>query len=158
MRAGHFNATGITAHPRPVSKPHPPIWIGGNTAAARRRVATYGDGWCPFPAPAVLAQTARTAAMDSEGLAAGIDDLRRRFDAAGRDWAGIDVTFTNPDGGNPGDDDFNADAYLSGVEKLAAVGVTWLQVSLPGDSLAHLLDSIERFGTSVISDTRWSAR
>ena len=31
----HFSAKGITAHPRPVSKPHPPIWIGGNTAAAR---------------------------------------------------------------------------------------------------------------------------
>jgi probable F420-dependent oxidoreductase len=146
----HFMASGITAHPRPTSKPYPPIWIGGNTAAARRRVATYGDGWCPFPAPAVLAQTARTAAMDSESLAAGIDDLRRRFDAAGRDWAGIDVTFTNPEGGSPGDDDFNADAYRSGVEKLAAVGVTWLQVSLPGDCLAHLLASIERFGTSVI--------
>ncbi|HET6733873.1 LLM class F420-dependent oxidoreductase [Mycobacterium sp.] len=146
----HFSAKGITAHPRPVSTPHPPIWIGGNTAAARKRVARYGDGWCPFPAPAVLAQTARTAAMDSESLAGGIEDLRRRFDDAGRDWSGIDVTFTNPDGGSPGDDDFNADAYLSGVEKLAAVGVTWLQVSLPGDSLAHVLDSIERFGASVI--------
>jgi hypothetical protein len=65
-------------------------------------------------------------------------------------WSGIDVTFTNPDGGNPGDDAFNADAYLSGVEKLAAVGVTWLQVALPGDGLAHVLDSIERFGASVI--------
>ncbi len=90
----HFTAKGITAHPRPVSRPHPPIWIGGNTAAARQRVTRYGDGWCPFPAPAVLAQTARTAAMDSESLAAGIDDLRRRFDAAGRDFSGIDVTFT----------------------------------------------------------------
>jgi probable F420-dependent oxidoreductase len=151
----HFSARGITAHPRPVSKPHPPIWIGGNTAAARQRVVKHGDGWCPFPAPAVLAQTARTAAMDSvETLAQGIDDLRRRFDAAGRDWSGIDVTFTNADGGNPGVDDFNADAYLSGMEKLAAMGVTWLQVSLPGDSLAHVLDTIERFGTSVISDTR----
>jgi probable F420-dependent oxidoreductase len=146
----HFSANGITAHPRPVSKPHPPIWIGGNTAAARERVTKYGDGWCPFPAPAGLAQTARTAAMDSGSLAEGIEDLRRRFDAAGRDWSGIDVTFTNPDGGNPGDDDFNADAYLSGVEKLAAVGVTWLQVALPGDGLAHVLDSIERFGASVI--------
>ena len=25
--------------PRPLSRPHPPIWIGGNSAAARRRVA-----------------------------------------------------------------------------------------------------------------------
>ena len=146
----HFKASGITAHPRPVSKPHPPIWIGGNTAAARQRVTKYGDGWCPFPAPAVLAQTARTAAMDSETLAAGVDDLRRRFDAAGRDFAGIDVSFTNADGGSPGSDDFNADAYLSGLEKLAAVGVTWVQVGLPGDSLAHVLETIERFGKSVI--------
>ena len=61
----HFSAKGITAHPRPVSRPHAPIWIGGNTGAARERVAGYGGGWCPFPAPAVLAQTARTAILDS---------------------------------------------------------------------------------------------
>jgi probable F420-dependent oxidoreductase len=150
----HFKASGITAHPRPVSTPHPPIWIGGNTGAARERVANYGDGWCPFPAPAVLAQTARTATMDTGSLAAGIEDLRRRLDAAGRDFADIDVTFTNIDGGNPGNDDFNADAYLSGLEKLAAVGVTWVQVGLPGDSLAHVVETIERFGTSVISAAR----
>jgi probable F420-dependent oxidoreductase len=149
----HFTANGITAHPRPVSDPHPPIWIGGNTGAARKRVVNYGDGWCPFPAPAVLAQTARTATMDAERLAPGIDDLRRRFDEAGRDWSLIDITFTNPDGGSPGDDGFNSDAYLSGLEKLAAIGVTWVQVGLPGDSLAHVLETIERFGKSVIAAT-----
>ena len=84
----HFSAKGITAHPRPVSTPHPPIWIGGNTSAARQRVAVHGDGWCPFPAPAMLAATARTASLESvEGLAEGIDDLKRRLDAAGRDWS-----------------------------------------------------------------------
>ena len=116
----HFSAKGITAHPRPVSKPHPPIWIGGNTAAARQRVARFGDGW-------------------------------RRCDAAGRDWSGIDVTFSNLGGGSPGDDDFNADAYMSGLEKLAAVGVTWVQVQVPGDSLQHAVDAIGLFGSSVIS-------
>jgi probable F420-dependent oxidoreductase len=146
----HFTASGITAHPRPVSRPHPPIWIGGNTAAARRRVTTHGDGWCPFPAPAVLAQTARTAEMNSDTLGEGIDDLRRRLEAAGRDPSAIDISFSNAEGGSPGDDAFNADAYLTGVEKLAALGVTWLQVGLPGDSLAHVLDTIERFGKVVI--------
>lgn len=146
----HFSARGITAHPRPVSTPHPPIWIGGNTSAARKRVVEHGDGWCPFPAPAMLAQTARTAVMDAEMLVEGIEDLRRRFDAAGRDFAGIDITFTNAEGGSPGDDDFNADAYLAGLEKLAAAGVTWVQVGLPGDSLAHVLETIDRFGSSVI--------
>jgi len=150
----HFTAEGITAHPRPVSEPHPPIWIGGNTGAARRRVVKYGDGWCPFPAPAGLAQTARTAAMDVSTLGAAIDDLRRRCDEAGRDWSTIDITFTNPDGGTPGSDDFDADAYLSGLKTLAALGVSWVQVSLPGDSLAHVLETIERFGKSVISAAR----
>src|ERR1700730_5397716 len=32
----HFNARGITAHPRPISDPHPPIWIGGNRRHARQ--------------------------------------------------------------------------------------------------------------------------
>src|ERR1700756_5260457 len=75
----HFTARGITAHPRPVSQPHPPIWIGGNTATARQRVAQYGDGWCPFPAAPQLAQTAGTAAITSpEDLSTALDDLRRR--------------------------------------------------------------------------------
>jgi probable F420-dependent oxidoreductase len=151
FEGGRFTAQGITAHPRPVTRPHPPIWIGGNTMAARRRAARYGQGWCPFPAPPGLAATARTASMDSlESLADGVADLRRRCEKHDRDWSAIDIAFTNFAGGSPGDDGFNADAYLDGVEKLAALGVTWLNVALPGDSLAHLLETIDRFRFLVI--------
>jgi probable F420-dependent oxidoreductase len=147
----HFTANGITAHPRPVTQPHPPIWIGGNTGAARRRVAAYGDGWCPFPAPAVLAKTARTSSMETlDELKAGIDDLRRRCEAVGRDPSALDVTFSNAAGGSPADDDFNADAFLDGSEKLAGLGVTWIQVQVPGDSLAHAVEAVEKFGRLVI--------
>ena len=150
----HFTANGITAHPMPVHRPHPPIWIGGNTAAARRRVVEHGDGWCPFPAPAVLAQTARTAAMETlDDLTAGIDDLRRRCEAAGRDPSALDVAFTNAAGGNPAADAFDADAFLAGLEELTARGVTWVQVHVPGDSLAHTVEVIERFGEVVIAAT-----
>ncbi|QIV84196.1 LLM class F420-dependent oxidoreductase [Mycolicibacterium frederiksbergense] len=146
----HFTAAGITAHPRPTAPP--PIWIGGNTAAARRRVATHGDGWCPFPAAGVLAQTARTDPMDSlETLRAGIDDLRRRLDEAGRDPATVDVTFSNAVGGVPGTDDFDAAAYLGGVQQLADLGVTWIQVQVPGESLARATDVIAQFGEQVIA-------
>ncbi|HEX2284030.1 MAG TPA: LLM class F420-dependent oxidoreductase, partial [Mycobacterium sp.] len=123
----------------------------GNTAAARQRVVRHGDGWCPFPAPPGLAQTARTAAIDSlERLGEDVDDLRRRFDAAGRDWSPIDIIFSNFEGGSPADDDFSADAYLEGVRKLEALGVTWLNVAISGDSLQRALESIERFGSLVI--------
>jgi probable F420-dependent oxidoreductase len=148
----HFSARGVTAHPRPVSEPHPPIWIGGNGARARQRVATWAQGWCPFPAPAVLARTARTAALDTpELLAVAIDDLRARLDAAGRDPATVDITFSNPAGGNPASDDFDPDTHLAGLDHLAALGVTWAQVALPGDSLAHAVETVQRYGEAVIA-------
>ena len=151
----HFTAKGITAHPRPVSTPHPPIWIGGNTAAARQRVTKYGDGWCPFPAPAVLAQTARTAAMDSERLAAeGIDDLRRRFDAAGRDSSGIDITFTNLDGGSPGRRRLQRRRLPVRAGKACGGGGYVGAGRAAGRQPAHALETIERFGKSVIAQAR----
>lgn len=136
---------------RPTQRPHPPIWIGGNSAAARRRVTEHGDGWCPFPASAGLAATARTAPMDTAAhLADGIADLRRRCDAAGRDFSTVDIAFTNRVGGSPGGDDFNAEEYLAGLAELAALGVTWVQVAVPGDSLVHAVESVQRFGALVI--------
>jgi probable F420-dependent oxidoreductase len=147
----HFSARGITAHPRPLADPHPPIWIGGNSGQARQRVADHGDGWAPFPAPAVVAKTARTVALDTpERLAEAIDDLRARLDAAGRDPATVDITFTNPTGGNPGSDAFDADAHLEGLAALAALGVTWVQVGLPTDSVAHIVETLQRYGEQVI--------
>ena len=148
----HFRADGITAHPRPVSTPHPPIWIGGNSGRARERVATRGNGWCPFPAPPGVAQTARTVVLDtSERLAEAIDDLHRRLETAQREPDDVDISFSTGAGGHPWNEDFDADAHLAGIAELAALGVTWLQVGLPGDSLTHVLEVIQRYGEQVIA-------
>src|SRR5260370_10089488 len=61
----HFSARGVTAHPRPVTEPHPPIWIGGNSSQARPRLPDPGQGSCPFLAPPDLPQTAPTPARAS---------------------------------------------------------------------------------------------
>jgi probable F420-dependent oxidoreductase len=145
-----FSARGITSHPRPVTDPHPPIWIGGNGARARQRVADRAQGWCPFPASPGLAETARTVALDTERLPPAVDDLRRRLDAAGRDPASVDITFNNSAGGDPGSDAFDADAHLAGLERLSELGVTWVQVGLPGDSTGHAVETVERYGELVI--------
>jgi probable F420-dependent oxidoreductase len=148
----HFSARGITAHPRPASDPHPPIWIGGNSSRARQRVAEHGDGWCPFPAPAIVATTARTASLDTpEAFAEAVDDLRRRLDAAGRDPASVDVCFSNPAGGDPAGEGFDAEAHLEGLASLAEAGVTWVQVGLPGDSAQHAVEVAQRYGEQVIA-------
>ena len=148
----HFVAEGVTAHPRPTQSPHPPIWVGGNSGRARQRAAERGDGWCPFPAPASLAQTARTITLDTaEGLADAVDDLHRRCDAIGRDPAELDISFSNLVGGAAGSDAFAPDAQLAGLERLGALGVNWTQVSLPGDSLSHALEAIGQYGDQVIA-------
>jgi probable F420-dependent oxidoreductase len=40
-----FTLNEVTVQPKPVQAELPPIWIGGRTDAAMRRVARLGDGW-----------------------------------------------------------------------------------------------------------------
>lgn len=35
----------VLSEPRPLQKPHPPVWVGGHEPGALRRAARYGDGW-----------------------------------------------------------------------------------------------------------------
>ncbi|MBI3455428.1 MAG: LLM class F420-dependent oxidoreductase [Candidatus Rokubacteria bacterium] len=44
----YYQVSDITLYPKPVQKPHPPIWIGGHTPAALRRAGELGDGWHPI--------------------------------------------------------------------------------------------------------------
>jgi probable F420-dependent oxidoreductase len=67
----YFNFSDMQASPRPVQRPHPPIWVGGNSARARRRVAEYGDGW-------------HATAMPLEDLKAGIADVGAKWGRQGR--------------------------------------------------------------------------
>jgi probable F420-dependent oxidoreductase len=40
-----YQLDGATMAPKPVQKPHPPIWLGGTHPDALRRAATIADGW-----------------------------------------------------------------------------------------------------------------
>ncbi len=44
----HYRLTTQSLGPKPVQRPHPPIWVGGSSPAAIRRAATIGDGWQPL--------------------------------------------------------------------------------------------------------------
>jgi probable F420-dependent oxidoreductase len=144
-----FTATGQTVNPKPTRVP---IWIGGNSQQSRARVAAAGDGWNPFPAPAALARTARTPVLETVyDLARMLEDLWRRVDEADRDRAEIDVAFTTTTGGQPASAGFDADAHRAGLEELAALGVTWNSVGIPGDSIDHALETLESYGEQVIA-------
>ncbi|MCH2173421.1 LLM class F420-dependent oxidoreductase [Myxococcota bacterium] len=148
----HFRASGLTANPKPIQQPHPPIWIGGNSRQARRRVARYAQGWNPFPASPRMAQRAKTLAVQTtEQLSVLLDDLWLQLEAMGRDRSEIDVQFINREGGLPANNDFNADAHLNGLQQLAELGITWTSVATPGDSVEQAIETLERYGQSVIA-------
>jgi probable F420-dependent oxidoreductase len=80
----------ITFEPKPVQKPHPPLWIGGESGPALRRAARLGDGWYPigvnpqFP----LDTLAR--------YRAGIDRLRQLIGEAGRNASAVKLGYRCP--------------------------------------------------------------
>lgn len=43
----HVEFGPMGSWPKPVQKPHPPIYVGGNTPAALNRLKQYGDVWTP---------------------------------------------------------------------------------------------------------------
>lgn len=67
----YFTFREMQASPKPVQQPHPPIWVGGNSARARRRVAQFGDGW-------------HATAMSLETLRTGVAHLHEVWAAQGR--------------------------------------------------------------------------
>ncbi|MBR84926.1 MAG: hypothetical protein CMA85_03175 [Euryarchaeota archaeon] len=85
----YVNFSNITFLPKPVQKPHPPIWIGGQSKPAIRRAARIGNCWHPVGAiPA--------APLEPEELAENLVLLRDYAEKAGRDPSQIQVSVKAP--------------------------------------------------------------
>ncbi len=77
----------VLFEPKPVQKPHPPIWVGGESGPALRRTARLGDGWYPIG-------TNPQHRLDSmKRFQAGVERLRRLTREAGRDPAQITLAY-----------------------------------------------------------------
>jgi probable F420-dependent oxidoreductase len=144
-------AQGNAMLPCPVSTPHPPIWIGGNSRPAMRRAVRAAQGWAPFPAPPGVAKAVGTAELrERSDLAAALDGLSEEMERAGR-IEPIDVCctpFTHPHWRER----LDPPVLLEEAGALAALGVTWLSIRLPSPSRAGFLENVERFGAEVIDD------
>lgn len=111
----HFKARSVTMRPRPVSRPYPPIWIGGNSDRALRRAVELGEGWVPFPNPARAAKATKTPAITSlDDLVARLERARVHGEEIGR-TAPLDICFAPFRLGDEPED-------------YEAAGVTWLAV------------------------------
>jgi probable F420-dependent oxidoreductase len=48
VHGSFVNSADVWTGPPPVQRPHPPIWMGGNGAIARRRAVRFGAAWHPI--------------------------------------------------------------------------------------------------------------
>jgi hypothetical protein len=69
----------VNMQPPPLQKPHPPIWVGGESMPALRRVVEFGDGW-------------HIALLTLEQIGSLYERLRVAMDKAGRDFGQLEVT------------------------------------------------------------------
>jgi probable F420-dependent oxidoreductase len=112
--------------PKPVQKPHPPIWVGGAFPYGARRAVRYGDGWMPH----------RTRPDYAD-----VRDLLPKFDAllkeAGRDRASCPVAIW----GAEEDDDM--------LKRDRDAGVVRVIVSLDSAPSDVILPQLDRWATLI---------
>jgi probable F420-dependent oxidoreductase len=120
----HVSFDPLWSWPKPVQKPHPPILLGSATARGRQRVIEYCDGWMPI-------------AGRGDDLLAGIEDLWRRADAAGRPRSTLGVTV------------FGAPAKPEAIERYRAAGVERVVFALPPAGRDEVLPILDRYAEAM---------
>lgn len=126
--------------PKPLQRPCLPIWIGGNSEAAVRCVALFGDGWHP------------TNRLDASAVGQSFMLLRELAERAGRDASRITLSLrwnALPDLTDSG----NVDAIISKLCKYRDAGVEHVcfDFNIPTPrSPAAMNDAMARLASEII--------
>lgn len=145
----------INFEPKPVQKPHPPLWIGGESEPALRRAARLGDGWYPigvnpqFPLDTLARYKAR------------LDRLRGLITDAGRKASDVKLGYRVPRFGKtaPAKTAEGDRRLFSGEPKALAedlralreLGVDSVDFSFASATVDETLGNMKRFRDEVLS-------
>ncbi|OBI44804.1 TIGR03619 family F420-dependent LLM class oxidoreductase [Mycobacterium sp. E796] len=152
ISGSNFAATGEMNLDVPVQKPHPPLWIGGNSVATLRRVVEHGSGWSAVVAPASMASSVRTAAIEgAKDFSRAADRLREMLSASGRDPNSVQIQVAAPAV------DFDDAAAVSRLDQyvsaMARAGATRILAHADASSAAaaetYLMRFAEHFGMTA---------
>ena len=150
----YVNFDDINFLPKPVQKPHPPIWVGGESRPALRRTAELADGWYP------LGSNPTFPMGTPEQLSAGLERLAAYARRFGRDPAEIEVIYRTSqfelngtavsDNGRPS---FvgNADQIAADIRRYEEMGVGSMVLDFlrQTEDLDVMLGHMERFADEV---------
>jgi probable F420-dependent oxidoreductase len=147
---GEFHQfSNIRCEPRPVQPGGLPIWIGGHTPQAIRRVARLGDGWQP------LVQRPPADLPPAE-MQEKIAQLRAFAQQAGRDprritlAMGSSIQFTDGAATGPRSLFTGTSAQIvDTLRRYQELGIQNFRCDFPSLSIDGLLQAMERFATEV---------
>jgi probable F420-dependent oxidoreductase len=111
--------------PLPVQQPHPPLWVGGNSPAALRRVARWGDGWQPV-------------ALSPPRIQQKLGQLRTLMDEAGRDFGQLEITTLT-----------GVTVTVEEARAYQAAGIQTLYMLTTSDQPRELLAQVRQFAGTV---------
>lgn len=120
---GYVDFDKIWSYPKPVQKPYPPIFMGGDSPRTFERVVEFCDGWMPV-------------GLRLSDLPAKIQALRQTAERAGRDPRTISISI------------FGAKPENSALDEIASQGVERVIFMLPAadrETVLPLLDIYSQF-------------
>jgi probable F420-dependent oxidoreductase len=133
----HFDDVGC--FPKPAQNPYPPLWIGGRTAAAYRRVARFGDGFhAAWSAPDAMREQIREVWEACESLGRLGTDLTFSVRAGYHIRAGA---APHPKASLVGSSQF----IVEQIRRYADVGVSHIVLEAPARDLNEHLALMRRF-------------
>jgi alkanesulfonate monooxygenase SsuD/methylene tetrahydromethanopterin reductase-like flavin-dependent oxidoreductase (luciferase family) len=138
-----YSFAKVHFEPKPLQKPHPPIWVGGNSRRAMRRAVELGDAWHPgWSRPDQLAAQR----LELESIAI----------KAGRDPATLDLTLLRPMQilDRPADGPRRAligtaEQVAEDLHAYAQVGVKHIVLGFRTTDGQEMLQQVERFAAEV---------
>jgi probable F420-dependent oxidoreductase len=116
----HYRAVAMAMEPKPPQGRQIPVWIGGYSEAAFRRVGRLGDGWLA------------SRITDAADARRSIESIRRHAEAAGRDPAsiGLQSMVAPPPRDAEGKRFYaEADRVVARVAELKAMGFQWVSLN-----------------------------
>ncbi|WP_417515429.1 TIGR03619 family F420-dependent LLM class oxidoreductase [Minwuia sp.] len=143
----------VSTRPLPVQKPHPPLWIGGESAPALKRVVSHGDGWYP------IGNNPRFPLDTAERIARRLERLKGFADDADRDMGSIDLAYWSH-WNTIGDEVKNSDgarmiltgsasAVADDIAMLKEAGFNHLMLNMTGRDLEESTARMAQFMTDV---------
>lgn len=80
IKGDFWQFENVPMEPKPIQKPHPPLWFGARAAASLKRAVRYGDGWMG------------AGSSSSADFVQQVGLLRQVLDEAGRDPATFPIS------------------------------------------------------------------